>query len=226
MPRVALSVKGGRLCRELHYVYAVDVTSPDPTAPSLAERKRQLVRDELSDAALKLLAWQGFECTTIDQIVASAGVSRRTFFRYFRSKEDVIVEFLGDLGSRLKEALAARPADEPPAVALRHALAVFVGTYTEHPEKSLRLAKVTLETPALLARYLERQAQWRTDLAGELGRRAGTDPRTDLRPALAAAVALAAMDTAVARWVERDGADDLDTLLDEAFALAAGTLNA
>ncbi len=59
---------------------------------SLAERKRQLVRDELTEAALKLLAFQGFEATTIDQMAAAAGLSRRTFFRYFQSKEDVIIE--------------------------------------------------------------------------------------------------------------------------------------
>jgi len=94
--------------------------------PTMADRKRQLVRDELSAAALKLLAYQGFEDTTIDQIVAAAGVSRRTFFRYFKSKEDVIIEFLGDLGSWLRQELAARPPDEPAPVALRNAVRIFV----------------------------------------------------------------------------------------------------
>lgn len=198
----------------------------EPNPPgSLAERKRQLVRDELSEAALKLLAWQGFEATTIDQITAAAGVSRRTFFRYFRSKEDVIIEFLASLGTQLCGELAARPPQEPPAVALRHAVAVFVDVYAEHEEKSLRLAKLTLTTPALLARYLERQARWRADLASELARRAGHDPASDLRPALTAAVALAAFDTALARWVDTDGADDLNALTDQTFALVADTLN-
>src|SRR5215207_7180855 len=130
---------------------------------TLAERKRQLVRDELTEAALKLLAFQGFEETTIDQIVAAAGVSRRTFFRYFRSKEDVIIEFLGHLGTKLSHALAARPASEKPSVALREAFAVFTDTYHHNPEKSIRLARLTLRTPALMARYLERQTQWRAD---------------------------------------------------------------
>jgi AcrR family transcriptional regulator len=187
------------------------------TGVSLAERKRQLVRDELMDAALKLLADRGFEETTIDQIVAAAGVSRRTFFRYFRSKEDVIIEFLGGLGQKLAGALADRPAGEPPLVALRRALDVFADTYGTHEEKSLRLATITLTTPALLARYLERQAQWRTAAAAALAHRMGLDA-ADPRPALVAGVGFAAFETALAAWVREKGARRLADAVDEAFA--------
>jgi AcrR family transcriptional regulator len=189
---------------------------------TLAERKRQLVRDELTEAALKLLAFQGFEETTIDQIVAAAGVSRRTFFRYFRSKEDVIIEFLGHLGTKLSDALASRPPGEKPAVALREAFSVFTDTYHHNPEKSIRLAKLTLRTPALMARYLERQTQWRADTGAELARRMKVDPATDLRPALTAAVGFAAFDTAMTSWVDGDGDPDLNTLLDKAFRIVFG----
>ena len=197
------------------------------TAPptSLAERKRQLVRDELTEAALGLLAWRGFEATTIDQIVAAAGVSRRTFFRYFQSKEDVIVQFLGEVGAELRAALAGRPASEPPAVALRQAVSVFVEACADDPEKSLRLVQLMLGTPAVLARYLRMQAQWRDELARELARRAGLDPTRDLHPALAAAVALAAFDTALHQWAGQDGAPDLAALTDRAFAAVAPALD-
>lgn len=183
----------------------------------LAERKRQLVQDELTEAALKLLAFQGFEETTIDQIAAAAGVSRRTFFRYFRSKEDVIIEFLGHLGQKLTEALQSRPAGEPPVTALRQTFAIFTETYSHFPEKSIRLTKLILGSPALLARYLERQAQWRADLAVVLGQRIGA---SGLGPAVTAAVAFAAFDTAITAWAASDGTADLSELTDEAFALA------
>jgi AcrR family transcriptional regulator len=188
---------------------------------TLAERKRQLVRDELTEAAVKLLASQGYEETTIDQIVAAAGVSRRTFFRYFRSKEDVIIEFLGHLGIKLSDALASRPESEDPAVALREAFTVFTDTYHHNPEKSIRLARLTLGTPALMARYLERQTQWRADTSAELARRMKVDP-TDLRPRMTAAVGFAAFDTAMASWVEGNGEQELKALLDNAFSIVFG----
>lgn len=191
--------------------------------PTLAERKRQLVRDELSTAALQLFASHGFDATTIDAIAEAAGVSRRTFFRYFASKEDVIVEFLDVLGAQLCDALAARPAAERPGPAVRGALGVFLDGFTAHPAKSLALARLTLDTPALRARYLDRQDGWRACLKIELARRAGVDPGADLRPALTAAVALAAFDTALIHWIST-GAGDLDALVDRAFALSTDAL--
>lgn len=183
----------------------------------LAHRKRQLVRDELAEAALKLIAFQGFEETTIDQIAAAAGVSRRTFFRYFQSKEDVIVESLSEVGEELRAALEARPGAEEPARAVRQALSVFEDACAEYPEKVLRLTKLILHTPALNARYLERQAEWKTGIAASLGRRSGLD---GLRATVTAGVAFAALDAALREWVASDGKRNLGTLLDETFALA------
>jgi AcrR family transcriptional regulator len=204
----------------------VTASQQDEQTASLAARKRQLVRDELSAAAVKLLAHQGFEDTTIDQITAAAGVSRRTFFRYFKSKEDVVIEFLGGVGARVRAELAVRPRDETPGVALRHALSVFVDTCCEHPAKSLPLIRLTLSTPALRARYLDRRHQWQAEFAAELARRAGLDADEDMRPALTAAIALTAFDTALAQWVRHDGNDDLHDLVDQAFALVAVSLTA
>ncbi len=192
---------------------------------SLAQRKRQFMREELAEAAMNLLARQGYESTTIDQMAAAAGVSRRTFFRYFESKEDVIVQSFADAGAQLCAELATRPADEPPAVALRRAVSVLVVACRYDPERSLRLTKTMFGTPSLLGRYHERQGQWRRDLAAELGLRLGLDPARDLRPDLAAGVALIAFDTALSRWAASDGTEDLDALTDEAFALVAEALN-
>jgi AcrR family transcriptional regulator len=192
---------------------------------SLAERKRQLVRDELAEAAVKVLALRGFEETTVDQIVAAVGVSRRTFFRYFQSKEDVIVHMLAGAGAQLCAELRGRPADEPPAVALRHALSPFISISVDHPDKTLRVSRLILNTPALLARFLERQAQWQADIAAILARRTGLDPHADLRPALAAGVGLTAFHTALHRWADSDGREGLAEIIDQAFALVAPALD-
>jgi AcrR family transcriptional regulator len=195
------------------------------TLPSaLAERKRQLVRDELSEAALRLIAYQGFEETTIEQIVASAGVSRRTFFRYFQSKEDVIVALLGDFAAVVLAQLHERPAPESTAIALRRSFDGFVAGLDDDPDKSRRLAALVLRTPALAARYYERQYQWRAEFAAELARRTGVDP-IDHRPALAGAVALAAFDTALARWIDGSTGQPLRVLVDEAFDHVTSALN-
>lgn len=196
------------------------------TPVNLVERKRQLVRDELADAAVKLLASQGFDETTVDQIAAGVGMSRRTFSRYFETKEDVFVHMLAKAGTQLRGELRAQPADESPAVALRAALSAFTCLSDENPDKTLRVSRLILDTPALLARFLERQSQWQTDMSAILGERTGLDPATDMRPTLAAGVALTAFNVALRRWVDSQGTMDMNELVDQAFAIVAPALAA
>ena len=195
-----------------------------PTA-NIAERKRQLVRNELALAAVTLLADQGFEETTVDQIVAAVGMSRRTFSRYFQSKEDVVVHLLAGAGAQMCAELSARPDDEPHAPALRHALSVFTSLCDADPDRTLHVSRLILDTPALLARFLERQSQWQAEMAGILARRAGVEPDADLRPALAAGVALTAFQTGLRRWVDSDGTKAMDELVDQAFAMITPALD-
>ncbi|MEU8422111.1 TetR family transcriptional regulator [Micromonospora sp. NPDC048835] len=196
---------------------------------SLAERKRQLVADELRDAALMLLATKGFDVVTVDDIVAAAGMSRRTFFRYYASKEDVVVRFLADTSGDIISELAARPPAEPPSVALRHALWVPLAACNDHPEHSERarvVVRLILDTPALHARWLERQIQWRAELAAELADRCGLDPDTDPYPRMAAGMALLALDTVLQQWQPGDDERHLATLTDRAIAIVAPALDA
>ena len=85
----------------------------------LRERKKQRTRAELTDAAFRLFADRGFDETTIEDIVEQVEVSPRTFFRYFDSKEDVVIGFFDDLGLELRSMLAARPPDPAVGVAAR-----------------------------------------------------------------------------------------------------------
>ncbi|WP_219518323.1 TetR family transcriptional regulator [Nonomuraea ceibae] len=195
-------------------------------ATPLAQRKRQLVQDELTRAALGLLAGKGFEAVTVDEIVTAAGVSRRTFFRYFASKEDVVVQFLGDMGTGMCAELAIRPAHEPPSVALRHAVSVSIDACAGHDDRSLRVVRLILGTPALLARFLERRAHWRDELAAALAHRLRLDPVTDPYPHLAAGVALAAFDTVLHQWSGSNGTADPAALTDRAFTVVAPALDA
>ncbi|WP_432128593.1 TetR family transcriptional regulator [Streptomyces sp. bgisy082] len=200
-------------------------TGPVAAPLSLAQRKRRLVATELTEAALQLFALKGFDAVTVDEIASASGVSKRTFFRYFASKEDVVVQFLAGMGADMREALAARPAAERPSEALLRAVSVPLTTCGDHAERALPVVRLILRTPALLARFLEHQARWREELTEELAARLGRDPGADLYPRLAAGMVLAAFDAVLRRWSEGEGAEDPGALIERAFEVLAPSLD-
>ncbi|MFF5502608.1 TetR family transcriptional regulator [Streptomyces roseolus] len=200
--------------------------APAPPASSLAQRKRQLVSTELTETALQLFAHRGFEAVTVDEIATAAGVSKRTFFRYFASKEDVVVQFLAGMGAEMRAELAGRPVGEPNSVALLRAVSVPLAACGDHAERTLPVVRLILRTPALLARFLEHEARWREELAGELAVRLGLDPEESLYPRLAAGMALAAFDTVLRRWSEDARPAGPTALIADAFALLTPALDA
>ncbi|GHG15111.1 TetR family transcriptional regulator [Streptomyces hydrogenans] len=183
---------------------------------------------ELTETALQLFAHRGFEAVTVDEIATAVGVSKRTFFRYFASKDDVVVQFLAGMGADMRAELAARPAGERPSAALLHAVSVPLAACGDHAERTLPVVRLILRTPALLARFLEHEAGWREELAGELAVRLGLDPADSLYPRLAAGMALTAFDTVLRRWSEEAGAGGADplVLIVRAFAQLAPALDA
>jgi AcrR family transcriptional regulator len=184
---------------------------------TLAERKRQLVRDELAEAALRLLARQGFEETTVDELAAAAGVSRRTFFRYFASKEDVLISSVAVVFEGILAEVAARPAGEPAAVAIREAVkTVTLEDFAEDREKSVAVIRHTQDVPALRARFAERLDLLRDELAAILARRAGRETAAP-RDQFAAGLGLLASAGALQHWAATDGRADPAVVLDSAF---------
>src|ERR1700678_3423705 len=86
---------------------------PGEGAPSLRQRNKARARSEIAAAALRLFSDKGFSGVTVDQIVAAAGVSRRTFFRYFETKEDALLADYPELTATLTERLIDGGADHP-----------------------------------------------------------------------------------------------------------------
>ncbi|MCA1843245.1 MAG: TetR family transcriptional regulator [Actinobacteria bacterium] len=192
----------------------------------LRERHRKRTAADLEEAALGLFCEKGFDAVTIDDIAASADVSRRTFFRYFASKEDVI---LSDHPKRLDELAAAlnrRPADEPALTALRHAIISLAGTYEEQRDHMVRRFRLVNTTPALEARSLCLQRNWETSVTAMLAGRMGVDPAEDLRPGVVAATTMAAMRIATANWLAGGGQEDLPKIVANALDLLDGGLQA
>jgi AcrR family transcriptional regulator len=195
-----------------------------PPPRDLRRRARDAVRAEIAETAFQLFTQRGFDQTTVDDIAAAAGLSRRSFFRYFASKEDAVLGMLNAVGDAIAAELAARPAGEPPWTSLRRALDVLVTTYLGDPKVALARFRLIHHPPALRTTLLDKQDRWQRSLAQVLAARLGADPAHDLRPQLLAATALAALDVASRRWLASDGHANLATLLDESFALLAHDL--
>src|SRR5438552_16587217 len=94
----------------------------DGNGGGLRERTRRAVRAELADVALRMFADRGYEKTTVDDIARAAGLTKRSFFRYFPSKEDAAFAQIDVLGETVVDEIRARPADEPPWTCLHQVL--------------------------------------------------------------------------------------------------------
>src|SRR2546421_5281571 len=105
---------------------AAGQTAPGQAVPDRRQRKKQLTKDALIAAALELFAAKGYDHTAVHEITDAVDVSERTFFRYFASKEDLVLSFIAEGATAFAEALAARPAQEEPLAAARNALQISI----------------------------------------------------------------------------------------------------
>ncbi|HZQ77383.1 MAG TPA: TetR family transcriptional regulator [Acidimicrobiia bacterium] len=192
--------------------------------PGLRERRKRLTAAELEAAALRLFGERGFDAVTVDDIAADADVSRRTFFRYFASKEDVLLADHHVQLARLREAMAARPPGEAILTALRNALLSITGDFEDRREKVILRGRIMRETPSLQARSLVHQKSWEDAMQQMVAERLGVDPVADLRPGVVAATALAAMRVAFNNWLNAGAKGDLIALTAEALDLLDGGL--
>ncbi|MFF4468182.1 TetR family transcriptional regulator [Streptomyces sp. NPDC001599] len=187
-------------------------TSPAVSRPGLRELKKQRTRDLLLRSALELFTERGYEETTVDDIAEAADVSQRTFFRYFASKEDAAFFVARLAESHFVRAVLARPPEEAPLDALRHALAESWSTIGEAVEQlvplelHMRFYRVIESTPALLAAHLRRATELEEEIARVVAVREGLDVDTDPRPRVVVAVFGAVMRVTERIWSARDDA--------------------
>jgi mycofactocin system transcriptional regulator len=186
-----------------------------------AGRRPTTSRGELERVALRLFMTHGFEETTVEDIAAAAGIGRRTFFRYYESKNDVVWgDFEGEL-QRMRAYLADGPPRAPMMDALREAIIAF--NHLDAAQVSAHRQRMTLilKVPALQAHSTLRYAAWRAVVAEFAAHRLQL-PATALLPQTIAYAVLGAAIAAYEHWLQDDDSD-LDLYLDQTLrALASG----
>jgi AcrR family transcriptional regulator len=181
------------------------------------------MRAEVASVFADLVLDRGYDETTVDDICAAADISRSTFFRYFSSKEDALFGDTAGAGEKLLSALIARPPSETPWIAMRRALDPLVEQYSATDDRSRRLARLIVNTPALAARHREKNARWHSMLRPEIARRLQVDPSDDSDPRSNAviAAALGCVEAAMVAWTTSEQPRDLSVLLDRAMNAVA-----
>ena len=148
------------------------MSTHDADQPGLRERKKAKTRASIREHALRLFREQGYAATRVEQIAEAAEVSPATFYRYFPTKEDVVLQ--DDMDVLTMEALEAQPAGLSPLAAVRGAVVSALAGFTqEERERFRQTTELTMAVPEIRARAMEEFARTIDVIALVLARRAG-----------------------------------------------------
>ncbi|MEU5429830.1 TetR family transcriptional regulator [Streptomyces olivoreticuli] len=205
---------------------------PHGTTESAGSRRaaaqRLTMRRKLAAAAMELFATKGYEATTVDEIAATAGVARRTFFRHFRSKEEAIFPDHDDTLVRAEGVLDAAPPHENPLDTVCRGIKEVMRMYAASPAVSVERYRLTREVPALrereiasVARYERLFTRYLLGHFDESAHHVGDDD--PLLAEVAASAVVTAHNHVLRRWLRGGGEGDVETQLDHAFAIVRET---
>ncbi|MDG4860052.1 TetR family transcriptional regulator [Streptomyces sp. T-3] len=202
--------------------------APESAAGSRAAAQRLKMRRELAAAAMELFATKGYEATTVDEIAATAGVARRTFFRHFRSKEEAIFPDHDDTLIRAEAVLNAAPPHEHPLDTVCRGIKEVMKMYAASPAVSVERYRLTREVPTLREREIASVARYERlftrYLLGHFDEQAHHDGNDDpLLAEVAASAVVTAHNHVLRRWLRAGGQGDVENQLDHAFAIVRRT---
>jgi AcrR family transcriptional regulator len=180
------------------------------------ERKRRQTRERIEQAAMVLFLERGFDATTIEDITEAADVSKRSFFDYFPSKEDVVFAWQDSFAYHLMAAIAARPKTESSVAAVEQALVSTVIASAD--ERGLALAELIQRTPALKARDQLKYAKLEQKLTEALCAREGDGRESRSRMRLLSAIAIGMLRIGGELWKERPPGSSLELFARQTFA--------
>lgn len=179
------------------------------------DKNRLRTRGQLNAAAIYLFAERGYDNTSVEEVAEAAGISVRTLFRYFTSKEDIVFARTFDLSGFLS-GLLGEPADLPPMTAIRNAYLGQLPFNDAERELILKFFKAMSTTAALQGRYLGFQNEFRQELANTLAKRGHRRKATEV-DILTANVAETVLHRANDRWLASQGRANVRTLVESAF---------
>lgn len=188
------------------------------------------MRQEVVATALRLFLERGFEAVTTTEIAATAGISPRSFFRYFPTKEDVVLFALHDAGEQVRDSLHARPSDEPVWESLRLAFHVLVEAPSFATDDILGVTKMIMVTPSIQARTAQKRQEWEAALLPEITSRLSDHGAAhgvakgvakEDRARVLLGTALACVDAATRAWIRLGGKVDAIELFDALMAQIA-----
>ncbi|WP_327704639.1 TetR family transcriptional regulator [Streptomyces decoyicus] len=185
----------------------------------LRERKKIQTRQAIRRAAYRLFEEQGYDATPVDQIAAAADVSPSTVFRYFPTKEDIVLT--DEYDAVLETGIRARPAGEPVVESVRRVSIEALRTMAARERGELvQRVRLIREVPAIRGRTAERTAQDAVMLTAVLAERSGR-PADDLELRVISAVILAALQEAMLHWGEGDRTTDPEAPVHRAMDVLA-----
>jgi AcrR family transcriptional regulator len=191
-----------------------------PPKVGLRERKKARTRASLREHALRLFREKGYQNTTVEQIAAAADVSPSTFFRYFPTKEDLVLQ--DDMDTRLIAALEQQPPELGPVAAVRAASWQMFASYTAADMDILReTTRLTMTVPEVRVRALDELARTIGIIAEAVAKRAGR-PADDLAVRTAAGAIMGVIMAITLPWEgfgETQSLEDIIGRIDEALAL-------
>ncbi len=191
---------------------------------NLREQRRERNARDIQQAAMSLFAERGYGAVTVEDIAQEAGISERTFFRYFASKDHLLVAEAGRRIEVIHESLARQDDGLGAWAALRNAVLEQSASEDQVGRNAAIWAHLTKEAPALLAKMIMHGALEGThNIEVELARRLDV-PETDALPDVIMRVTLAAVQSAYLRWLEDDGDESLADLTADALELVGGGL--
>jgi len=181
----------------------------------LRERRRRATQADLVSTALGLFTERGFDVTTMDDIADAAGVSRRTLYRYFPRKDDLVFAAPAGWLREWDAVIADRRPQEPLYELMRRGARAVAQQIAADPQPVLTSALISRTTPSLLPRLEASTRQWREKIAALVGAEIGADPATDPRCTVTAGAIMGAIDGMLKAWAASAGKRDPVRMTDE-----------